>query len=308
VRSPLQLVRFRQLSIVLACTGVSVLAAVGAGCGGDATGSAASRAGMGGTLRVALVPNLEPDKVRAVYQPLAEYLERAVRTRVELTVPTSYPAVVEAMANDRVDLALFGGLTYVQARQRAHVAPLVTDITPETGTTTYDSVIIVPRDSDVRTVGDLEGKTFAFGSVSSTSGSLYPSLMLSEAGIDYRSDLERAIYTGGHDATAAAVAHGRVDAGGLEGRILRRLIEDGTVDGSKIRVIKSSQPIEGYPWVVRDALPAGLKERIARAFLRLKDPTLLDLLHVKGYARVEPSDYDFIERKADELGLLTKAN
>lgn len=290
--------RFRFLYPFLIALAALVSTVGAAGCGGNAGADA-------NTLRIALVPNLAPADVQAEYDPLAKYLEQKLGVHVQLTVPTSYPAVVEAMANDHVDLALFGGLTYVQARQRADVTPLVTDINPETGTTKYDSLIIVPAQSDIHRVEQLKGKTFAFGSVSSTSGSLYPSLMLDQAGIDYRQDI-KAIYTDGHDATAAAVAGGKVDGGGLEGRILRRLIDDGTVDGSQIRVIKTSAPIEGYPWVVNNSVDPALRERITKAFLELKDPKLLDLLHVKGYARVKPSDYDFIQKKADELGLLTE--
>jgi phosphonate transport system substrate-binding protein len=296
----MSVVRRHVLSVGL----VAVLAAgavSATGCGGEQEGGAAP-----GTLKVGLVPNLEPDDVKAVYEPLGDHLERELGMPVELTVPTSYPAVVEAMANDRLDLALFGGLTYVQARQRSEVVPLVTDVNPETGTTKYDSVIAVPADSSVRTVADLRGKTFAFGSPSSTSGSLYPSVMLEAAGIDYKRDLERAIYTGGHDATAAAVASGKVDAGGLEGRILRRLIDKGTVDGKKVRVIESSAPIEGYPWVARQSLDPGVRKRIARVFLELRDAKLLALLSAKGYERVEASGYDYVEEKAKALDLLSE--
>jgi phosphonate transport system substrate-binding protein len=289
--------QFRRLLPFLGALAALVFTVGVAGCGGSAGAD-------DNTLRVALVPNIAPADVQAEYGPLAKAMEQKLGMKVELTVPTSYPAVVEAMANNRIDLALFGGLTYVQARQRAKVTPLVTDINPETGTTKYDSLIIVPAGSDVHRIEQLKGKTFAFGSISSTSGSLYPALMLRNAGIDYHKDI-KAVYTSGHDATAAAVANGKVDGGGLEGRIMRRLIADGTVDGSKIRVIQRSGPIEGYPWVASDSVNAGLRERIAKFFLGLRDPKLLDLLHVKGYARVKPSDYDFIQKKADELGLLT---
>jgi phosphonate transport system substrate-binding protein len=294
--------RRRALVMVFALLALVALGATTTGCGTEEE----AEGGESTTLRVALVPNLEPEKVKAVYEPLAKEMERELGKTVELSVPTSYPAVVEAMANGKVDLALFGGLTYVQARERAGVTPLVTDINPETGTTRYESDIIVPADSPVQNIGQLRGKTFAFGSVSSTSGSLYPAIMLHDAGIDYRKDLGRTLYTGGHDTTAAAVASGKVDAGGVEGRILRRLIKKGTVDGSKIRVIQKSAPIEGYPWVVRDSIDDGLKQRIADMFVGLRDPKLLDLLSAKGYERVQSSDYDYIEQKADELGLLTR--
>ena len=129
--------------------------------------------------------------------------------------------------------------------------------------------------------------------------------MLQDAGIDYRTDLGEFAYTGGHDATAQAVANGRVDAGGLEDRILYNLEKEGAVDEGSVLVIEESDPIEGYPWVVRSALSEDLKEQIVQAFLDIDNPALLDLLRAEGYERVEPEDYDYVEEKARELDLLT---
>ncbi|MDQ4043287.1 MAG: PhnD/SsuA/transferrin family substrate-binding protein, partial [Actinomycetota bacterium] len=141
---------------------------------------------------------------------------------------------------------------------------------------------------------------------SSTSGSLYPAIMLRDAGgIDYRTDLGNFNYTGGHDATAQAVANGGMDGGGIEDRILYDLQEEGAVDPNSVRVIEESEPIEGYPWVVRDALSDELKEQISQAFLDIDDPALLNLLRADGYERVEPEDYDYVEEQATELDLLT---
>jgi phosphonate transport system substrate-binding protein len=255
-------------------------------------------------LRVGVVPNQNPESVEANYEPFGDYLSEQLGRQVELTVPTSYNAVVEAMVNDQLDLAYFGGLSYVQARNRADEAPLVTEINPRTGDTTYHSVIIVPADSEIDDVSELRGRDFAFGSVSSTSGSLYPAIMLRDAGIDYRTDLGNFNYTNGHDATAQAVANGQVDGGGLEDRILYDLEDKGTVDENSVRVIEESDSIEGYPWVVRGALPDDLKMDITQAFLDLDDPALLDLLRAEGYERVEAKDYDYVEEQAKELDLL----
>ena len=257
-------------------------------------------------IRVGLIPNQNPESVEANYEPFGDYLSEQLGREVDLTVPTSYGAVVEAMVNDELDLAYFGGLTYVQARNRGEVTPLVTEINPRTADATYRSVIIVPADSDVQEVSELKGRDFAFGSASSTSGSLYPAITLRDAGgIDYRTDLGNFAYTGGHDATAQAVANGGVDGGGLEDRILYDLIEDGAVDGDSVRVIEESEPIEGYPWVVRDALSDELKEQIVQAYLDIDELALLDLLRADGYERVEPEDYDYVEEQATELDLLT---
>jgi len=274
-----------------------------AGCGGGGGGEQGSDDPE--ILRVGLIPNQNPESVEAQYEPFGDYLSEQLGREVELTVPTSYNAVVEAMANDELDLAYYGGLTYVQARERAEITPLVTEVNPRTGDTTYRSVIIVPADSQVQEASELRGKDFAFGSVSSTSGSLYPAIMLRDVGgIDYRTDFGNFTYTNGHDATAQAVANGQVDAGGLEDRILYNLQEEGTIDPDSVRVIEESTPIEGYPWVVRDALPEELKEDITQAFLNIDDPALLDLLRAQGYERVEAGDYDYVEQQARELDLL----
>lgn len=290
-------------AIVAATLFVSLLAGCG---GGESGGGSGSASGEEETLRVGLIPNQNPEEVEAQYQPLEKYLSKELESEVEVSVPTTYNAVVESLVSDKLDLAYFGGLTYVQARQRAEIHPLVTEINPETGTTKYRSLIIAPADGEVESVEDIEGGTFAFGSVSSTSGSLYPSIMLDEAGIDYRTDLGEVTYTGGHDATAQAVANGRVDAGGLEDRILRDLQKDGIIDKAKIRVIQESEPIEGYPWVVRDDLAGDKEKALTEAFLNIEDPKLLDLLRAEGYERVQASDYDYVEEQARKLDLLAE--
>ena len=156
------------------------------------------------------------------------------------------------------------------------------------------------------------GGTFAFGDVSSTSGSLYPRIMLDEAGAECSSStiadcppLAKTTFTGGHDATAKAVVAGSVDAGGLELRILHRLEKDGSVDPGALRVIATKDVI-GYPWVARAALGEQTLNKVRDAFLAIDDPTLLDLLRAKKYEAVTAADYDEVRQQAEALGLLTK--
>lgn len=286
----------RKFFVVIA---ISALAVVIAGCGGSSSSSA-------DTLRVGLIPNQNPKEVEAQYKPLEDYLSKEIGRDVKVSVPATYNAVVEALVSGKLDMAYFGGLTYVQARQRADVTPLVTEINPRAGTTKYHSLIITPKDSDIQKVADIKGKTFAFGSVSSTSGSLYPSIMLKKSGIDYRTDLKEKTYTGGHDATAQAVANGSVDAGGLEDRIFYDLRDEGTIDGNAVRIVAESDPIQGYPWVVRDSLSSEDKQALTDAYLNIKDPKLLDLMRAERYEKVTADDYDYTEKQARALGLLAE--
>jgi phosphonate transport system substrate-binding protein len=209
-------------------------------------------------------------------------------------------------------VAYLGGLTYVQAEQQVELTPLVTEVDRETGTTRYLSAIVVRDDSSYQGVDDLvaAGATFAFGDVSSTSGSLYPRIMLVDAGVDCdarRIDqcppLERVYFTGGHDAAALAVLGGEADAAGLELRILHRMEREGTVEEGSLRIIEERE-VEGYPWVMRTALGEDAAARVTDAFLAIDDPELLDLLRALRYEPVTAEDYQEIRQRGAELGLV----
>ncbi len=290
-----------------------IMVLLASGCG-TAEGRDTAPNGLPGTLRVGLIPNISPDQQRAKYQPFADYLHRKLGVDVQLFVAADYAGVVAALAGNRIDLAYLGGLTYVQADRQVPLTPLVTEIDATTGTTRYVSAIVVKADSafqDVKRDIVDAGRSFAFGDVSSTSGSLYPRIMLTEAGarcsarkVQDCPPLTNVTFTGGHDATAQAVLSGKVAAGGLELRILRRLEADGKIPPGALRVI-AERMVQGYPWVIRTDLGDRARQTLTDAFTTIADPALLDLLRAKRYEPVRPSDYDEIRQKATELGLLS---
>ena len=57
------------------------------------------------TLRLSMIPTTDPGKVIRESQPFVDYLEQKPGAKVELTVPANYAPVVEAFANNRVDIA-----------------------------------------------------------------------------------------------------------------------------------------------------------------------------------------------------------
>lgn len=298
----------RYTRCLVAVIALAVIAALVSGCGGSsgATAEAPADTGRQKPLRVGLIPNIAPEEQRAKYEPLETYLEQELGEPVELFVATSYTGVVQAMASGQLDLAYFGGLTYAQANEQVAIEPIVTEVDAETGTEQYYSLIIAGADSGVASLADLKGKSFAFGDPASTSGSLYPRKMLMDAGYDWSRDfapIDEVVYSGGHDATAKAVESGKVAAGGIEGRILARLIDEDKVDGSKIKVIKRTL-VQGYPWCVVSSMDTERKERIRTAFLSIDDPALLDLLRAKRYVSVTADDYAEMRADAAALGLL----
>lgn len=295
--------RYRPLTLLLVLVLVSACAS---------SEPAAAPTALPATLRVGLIPNVAPEEQRATYAPFGEDLGRRLGVEVELFVAPNYAGVVTALSAGKLDVAYLGGLTYAQAERQVELTPLVTEVDRGTGTPRYLSAVVVPGASAARSTEDVVAARgrFAFGDPSSTSGSLYPRLMVEAAGarcsatqLESCPPLSSVRFTGGHDATALAVAGGRVDAGGLELRVLERLQAKGAVEPGALRVVQTRE-VMGYPWVGRTALGPEALDRVRQAFLDLDDPALLDLLRAQDYVTVQPADYDEVRREAARLGLL----
>src|SRR5215813_5644886 len=151
-----------RLILVLAC--IAILLSVACKTTNSGNGSPSA------TVRVSMIPTTDPGKVLRESEPLVAYLEQETGKKINLTVPTNYAAVVEAIANDQVDIAYLGGFTYVQASKRAGVVPLVQRDRDQN----FHSLFITQQDSGIASLADLKGQTFAFGDVNSTSGHLMP--------------------------------------------------------------------------------------------------------------------------------------
>src|SRR5260370_39652096 len=106
-----------------------------------------------------MIATTDPGKIIRESQPFIDYLQMKTGAKGELTVPTNYAAVVEAVSNDRVDIGYFGGFTFVQASAHAGALPLVQRERDQT----FHSLFITQPNSSIRSLHDLRGHSFAFG-------------------------------------------------------------------------------------------------------------------------------------------------
>ncbi|QTF55813.1 putative selenate ABC transporter substrate-binding protein [Stutzerimonas frequens] len=257
------------------------------------------------TLRVSAIPDEAPTELIRKFKPLGEYLEQQLGMPVKFTPVSDYAAVVESLASDRLDLAWLGGFTFVQTHLKTGDAiPLVQREQDEQFTSKF-----ITADPEVKSLADLKGKTFAFGSVSSTSGSLMPRYFMLKDGIEPEQYFKRIAYSGAHDATAAWVEAGKADAGVLNASVWDKLVAAGKVDTDKVRVISTTPPYYDYNWTVRGNLDPALVEKIKAAFLAL-DPAnsehkaILDLQAASRFIETKPENYKGIEEAARAAGLL----
>ena len=255
--------------------------------------------------RVSAIPDESPTELARKAAPLMQYLEARLGMKVEFTPVTDYAAAVEALVNKKIDLAWFGGFTFVQAHVRSggKMLPLVQREEDEK----FRSVFIT-SDAAIKTLADLKGRDVSFGSQSSTSGHLMPRSFLLQAGIDPDKDFKRVAYSGAHDATVAAVAAGKVQAGALNISVWDKLVADKKVDTDKVRVFYTTPPYYDYNWTVHADMPAALREKLTQAFLALDRNTpegkqILELQRATRFVPSKADNYKGIEAAAKSAGL-----
>jgi phosphonate transport system substrate-binding protein len=270
-------------------------------------GTTLAQTAVPGTLRVTAIPDESPTELARKFAPLGAYLEKKLGLKVEWTPVTDYAAAVETMVARKIDLAWFGGFTYVQANVRSggKMLPLVQREEDER----FRSVFITDANSGIAKLEDLKGKTLSFGSASSTSGHLMPRSFLLAAKIDPDVDLKRVSFSGAHDATVAAVASGKVDAGALNISVWEKLVAEKKVDPAVVKVFYTTPPYYDYNWTVHADMAADLRAKIQKAFLELDASTpegkeILALQRATRFITSKPENYAGIRAAAENAGLL----
>ena len=258
------------------------------------------------TLRVSAIPDESPTELQRKFAPLAAYLEKAIAMKVSFIPVSDYAATVEGLAAKKLDLVWYGGFTFVQARRRTGTAnPLV----QREEDAQFHSKFIVAESSKAKSLADLKGANFAFGSVSSTSGHLMPRYFLLKSGIDPDKDFAKVAFSGAHDVTAKWVETGKVEAGVLNESVFQKLIDEKKIDPSKVRVLWTTPPYFDYNWTVRGNLDPKLAEKIKKAFLALdysnpEHKAILDLQRTHKFIPTSPANYKSIEEAAKSAGLI----
>lgn len=229
------------------------------------------------TLRFGLLPAEDAANMARDFSGIADHVGQAVGLPTTVQVTQSYNALIEAVRAGHLDVAYVGGSQYVAAREQGiDVVPLVLAV-DDTGRTYYKTTIIVPVDSEIKTLADLRGKTFAFVTPTSTSGGVGPRYLLLKHGIDPERDFKRVVYAGKHDSVLLAVLNKKVDAGAVGDVYFPRWKErnlfsyaeyleaENVLRDGNVRIV-GAQKVPGTPMIARGALGAEMIERLRKAF------------------------------------------
>ncbi|MES9946222.1 MAG: phosphate/phosphite/phosphonate ABC transporter substrate-binding protein [Candidatus Thiodiazotropha sp.] len=179
------------------------------------------------SLILGIHPYRSHQEIRSMFTPLAEFLSQRTGIPVEVRIGNSYDSHFNAIIHGQVDLAFIGPALFVQLIDKGVVPNLLARLEIN-GRPTFTGKIFTREGSDIRTLKDLKGRHFAFGSYSSTMSHLVPRQTMYEAGIDVE-DFASYHHFDSHDNVALAVLAGDADAGAVKEAVYEKYRSKGIV-------------------------------------------------------------------------------
>jgi len=208
-------------------------------------------------------PYLPTHEVQERFMPLAIYVGGKLKRPVTVFVSKDYREHEQKVGQNEYDLSYIGSASYVKMVQRYGCKPLLARLEVN-GRPTFRGVIAVAKDSPVQTLGDLVGRSFAFGDPNSTMATVVPRRMLLDAGIELGM-LSNYVYLSNHEDVALGILVGDFEAGGMKEEMFDRY------KGEGLRSIAMSGPVSEYLLLAGSHLPTELISRIQEILYGMKD-------------------------------------
>lgn len=255
------------------------------------------------TLVFTYTPVEDPAVYRDAFADFQEYLGEATGKEVVYYTVQSNAAEVEAMRSGRLHIAGFSTGPTGFAVNLAGYVPMAVKGYPE-GFQGYNLIVVVKKDSPIKSMDDLKGKVVAHTSASSNSGNLAPRALFPEQGITPDEDY-KVVYSGKHDQSILGVVHGDYDAAPVASDVYERMVAAGRVKEDALRVIFRSPKFPTSSFGYSSQLCPDLVQKIVGAFHSYRFPESMQK-SFKGADRFYPitymADWKVIRDIADATG------
>jgi phosphonate transport system substrate-binding protein len=291
MRTPVHAIR-RCAIVLLLLAGADIM-----GCGRSET-----------PLTLVFTPSRDPTALKEAADAFAKTLAEISGVPVRALVASDYAGVIEALRSRRVDLAFVHPVGYVLANREAGCRILVRDVWG--GKTAYTARFYVRKDRGIRRVEDLRGKTVAFVDPASSSGYIYPMVLLMQRGLvrnrDPKTFFRDVVFAGSHDAAMRALVNGHVDAIASFDLAREQYLTE-PAERDKIVVVAETPPIPEAGIAARDGLDPATFARVRAALLQIRGPAYAALLKrlydIDGFEPAEDREYDPVRAAIELLGV-----
>ena len=269
---------------------------------------AASARAQATPLTLVFTPSRDPTALKDAGDAFARTLADLSGVPVRALVASDYAGVIEALRSRRVDLAFVHPVGYVLANREAGCRILVRDIWG--GKTAYTARFYVRKDRGIRRVEDLRGKTVAFVDPASSSGYIYPMMLLIKQGLvrdrDPKTFFKEALFAGTHESALRSLIQGRVDAAASFDKSPELELKDPALI-ARLSFVGETPPIPEAGICARPGLSPDVVARVKTALLAMKGPehaaVLKNIYNIDGFEAADDADYNPVRDAVSLMGL-----
>jgi len=209
--------------------------------------------------KIAIVPQHNPLLVYRHWRPVIERLEKDMGVKFEIQTYKNFKDFILALQNGEPDFSYLSPYHLVLARQHQKYAPLLRDSDKQ-----LVGIVVVPKDSPIKNIKELNGKVIAFPSPDAFAASLYLRAWLREKiGIDFTPR-----YVGTHGNVYRNVVRDFVSAGGGVNATLASQPESLK---SLLRVLYEIPGVAAHPLAAHRRVPDKVQTAFVRSIKALRD-------------------------------------
>ncbi len=267
----------------------------------------AKKVSPGPEIVIGLIPEQNIFTQMDRYQQLSDYLSARIGRPIRWRVVPHYGSIIDNFRASEVDGAFLGSFSYVlvHAREGAEVLVRAEDLS---GRSTYRGLIIVRRDSGIKSIKDMKGKRFAFVDRATTGGYLLPLVYFKKMGVeDYTAYLKEGYFTGTYTDAIYDVLTRKADIGATKTTVLEKVETTDSRIKNELDILERSAEVPESGLAVRKGLDVTLKKKLKQVLLDMyKDPEGQNVLEQFGARRfIETTDHDYkaVYEYARELGI-----
>ncbi len=254
-------------------------------------------------IRIAVAPIVSPEKSMEMYDSFVDYVAGKLGMKSTAIYRPTYSETNDLVRYQQCDIAIVCTYPFIRGEKEFGMQALV--VPQVNGEGSYQSIIVVPKTSRAKTILDLRGKRFASADIMSTTGWLFPAMLLMDAGEVPDKFFGQHILTRSHDRSMEAVIDGFVDGAAVHGLVYSQMVEGNPSILQKVKILAKSGPFGVPPIVVHPNLDPKLKQALQSILLKMHEDAsgkpILKKLQIERFVIPDAHHFDFLRSAVGKL-------